>query len=203
MSLDKYLIKDKKVVIATFNKGKVEEFKVLLSNYKLGILTPDKLGIGDVEETGKSFTDNSVLKVKNILSSYIAISDDSGLCIKNLDDNPGIFSARYAKKCGGWHNAMKKLFNESYKKNQQDFEAKFCCSLSIKFTDGKIFSYFGQVYGKIIWPPRGNKGFGYDPFFIPKGQNITYGEMDYSNKIQTDHRSVAFKKLAKAHLKNN
>ena len=82
--MDKYLIKDRKVVIATFNKGKVEEFKVLLSNYKLGILTPDKLGIGDVEETGKSFTDNSVLKVKNIpLRRYAYYLTPKGFAMKS------------------------------------------------------------------------------------------------------------------------
>lgn len=200
---NKYFVTGNEIVIATHNNGKVDEFKVLLSDYKFKVLTSADLGIGDIDETGNSFKENSILKVKSIPSNYYAISDDSGLCIKNLDNSPGILSARYAKNCGGWLEAMKKLYEENYKKNEGNFGAEFCCSLSIKFPDGKIFSYSGNVSGKITWPPRGGNGFGYDPFFIPFGENITYGEMNYSKKIQTDHRSIAFRKLSRAHLKNS
>ncbi len=203
MLSNKYFFNGNEIVIATHNVGKVDEFKILLSGYKFKVLTSADLGIGDIKETGNSFKENSILKVKSIPSNYCAISDDSGLCIKNLNNNPGILSARYAKDCGGWREAMKKLYDENLKKNSDNFEAKFYCSLSIKFTDGKIFSYSGEVNGEITWPPRGKNGFGYDPFFIPSGENITYGEMDYSKKIQTDHRSVAFSKLSRAHLKSS
>lgn len=203
MLQNKYFITGNEIVIATHNNGKVDEFKVLLSDYKFKVLTSADLGIGDIDETGSSFEENSILKVKSIPSNYFAISDDSGLCIKSLNNNPGILSARYAKDCGGWYEAMKKLYHENHKKNSDNFEAKFCCSLSIKFPDGKIFSYSGDVSGEITWPPRGENGFGYDPFFIPSGENVTYGEMNYSKKIQTDHRSIAFRKLSKAHLKSN
>ena len=203
MLLGKYIVTGDEIVLATHNLGKVDEFKVLLSGYKFKILTSADLDIGDIDETGSSFEENSILKVKTIPSNYYAIADDSGLCIRNLNDNPGILSARYAKSCGGWYEAMKELYYENHKKNSDNFEAKFCCSLSIKFPDGKIFSYSGDVSGEITWPPRGGNGFGYDPFFIPSGENVTYGEMNYSKKIQTDHRSIAFRKLSKAHLKSN
>ena len=200
---NKYFITGNEIVLATHNDGKVDEFKVLLLDYKYKVLTSTDLGIGDIDETGNSFKENSILKVKSIPSNYYAISDDSGLCIKNLDNRPGILSARYAKECGGWVEAMKKLYEENYKKNKKNFDAKFYCSLSIKFPDGKIFSYSGSVNGSITWPPRGENGFGYDPFFIPFGKNETYGEMNYSKKILTDHRSIAFRKLSRAHLKSS
>ena len=203
MRLSNYLIKEKKIVVATHNKGKVEEFRVLFSKYKIQIITSEDLNINDVEETGKTFEENSIIKVKTIPNDYLAIADDSGLCVKILNQEPGIFSARYAKKCGGWNEAMKKIYSRVKTKQNPDFSAKFVSCLSLKFHDGKIFTYNGEIQGKITWPPKGDNGFGYDPFFIPTDENQTYGEVEYSKKVLTDHRSVAFKKLAKVHLKNN
>ena len=203
MHLSNYLIKEKKIVVATHNKGKVEEFRVLFSKYKIQIITSEDLNISDVEETGKTFEENSIIKVKSIPNDYLAIADDSGLCVKILNQEPGIFSARYAKKCGGWNEAMKKLYSRVKTKQNPDYSAKFVSCLSLKFHDGKIFTYNGEIQGKITWPPKGDNGFGYDPFFIPVDETLTYGEVEYSKKVLTDHRSVAFKKLAKVHLKNN
>ena len=101
MCLSNYLIKDKKIVVATHNKGKVEEFRVLFSKYKIRIITSEDLNINDVEETGKTFEENSIIKVKTIPNDYLAIADDSGLCVKILNQEPGIFSARYAKNVVG------------------------------------------------------------------------------------------------------
>ena len=203
MHLNNYLIKDKKVVVATHNKGKVEEFKILFSKYNIQIMTSDDLSIDDVEETGKSFEENSIIKVKTIPNDYVAIADDSGLCVKILNQEPGIFSARYAKKYGGWTEAMKKIYSRVEEKKNPDFSAKFVSCLSLKLCNGKIFTYIGEIKGKITWPPKGDNGFGYDPFFIPIGENLTYGEVEYSTKILSDHRSVAFKKLARVHLRNS
>lgn len=203
MRLNNYLIKEKKIVVATHNKGKVEEFRILFSKYNIQIITSDDLNIKDVEETGKTFEENSIIKVKTIPNDYVAIADDSGLCVKILNQKPGIFSARYAKKCGGWKEAMEKIYLRVETKPNPDFSAKFVSCLSLKFSDGKIFTYTGEIQGRITWPPKGNNGFGYDPFFIPVYENLTYGEVEYSTKIRTDHRSVAFKKLAKVHLENN
>ncbi len=203
MLLSNYNIKDKNIVVATHNVGKVEEFKVLFSKYKISIITSVDLNIKEVEETGKTFEENSILKVKSIPENYTAIADDSGLCVKILNQEPGIFSARYAKECGSWYEAMKKIYSRVIKEEKPDFTAKFVSCLSLRFNDGKIFTYRGEVKGRITWPPMGENGFGYDPFFIPISENLTYGEVDYKKKILTDHRSVAFKKLAKVHLTNS
>ena len=203
MHLSNYIIKDKKIVVATHNKGKVEEFRYLFSKYKINILTSEDLNVEDIEETGKTFEENSILKVKSISNDYLAVADDSGLCVKDLNQEPGIFSARYANSSGGWFKAMEKIYERVKVKKKPTFSAKFVCSLSLKFQDEKIFTYSGEIKGRITWPPRGKNGFGYDPFFIPEGQVSTYGEVDYQKKILTDHRSVAFAKLAKVHLKSN
>tara|TARA_B100000242_G_scaffold214037_1_gene155972 strand:- start:105 stop:716 length:612 start_codon:yes stop_codon:yes gene_type:complete len=188
------------IVIASHNEGKINEFKTLLSAYNLKIITSRDLGIQDVEETGRTFQENSLIKVKSIPDNYLAISDDSGLCVNGLGGKPGIFSSRFQKKCGGWFKAMEKIYSDVKTKKIKDFSAKFVCCLSIKFSKNLIYSYLGEINGKIVWPPKGKNGFGYDPFFIPKGHIKTFAEMEHSNKIFIDHRSVALKKLIKLHL---
>ena len=190
------------VVIASHNLGKISEFKTLLSKYNLKIKTSADLNVKDVIESGKTFEENSILKVKSISNQKVVIGDDSGLCIKSLDNKPGILSARFAKKCGGWEKAMGKIYQDLIRKSD-NFSAKFVCSLSIKFLENKIFSYFGEIHGKITWPPKGKNGFGYDPFFIPYSYDKTFGEMNHKEKILIDHRSLALKKLIKSHLEDN
>ena len=190
------------VVIASHNSGKISEFKTLLSRFNLKIKTSKDLNVKDVVESGKTFKENSILKVNSILNQKIVIGDDSGLCVHGLNNMPGIFSARFAKKSGGWYEAMEKIYNDLLKKSD-NLAAKFVCSLSIKFEENKIFSYHGEVNGKITWPPRGKNGFGYDPFFIPFSYKKTFAEMNHSEKILIDHRSVALKKLIKSHLNDS
>ena len=187
------------IVLASHNNGKIKEFKTLLSKYNLNIVTAADIGIKDIEETGKTFEENSKIKAENIPNKYIAISDDSGLCISCLSNKPGIFSARYAKNSGGWATAMENLYKEVLKKKLNDFSAKFVCCLTIRINNN-YFVYNGEVYGEIVWPPKGENGFGYDPFFVPKGYSKTFGEMKHDKKILIDHRSVALKKLIKEHL---
>ena len=192
-----------KIVIASHNEGKINEFKTLLSAYNLKIITSRDLGIRDVEETGRTFQENALIKVKSIPDNYLAISDDSGLCVNSLGGKPGIFSSRFQKKCGGWFKAMEKIYSDVKNKKIEDFSAKFICCLSIKFSKNLIYSYLGEVIGKIVWPPKGENGFVYDPFFIPKGHTKTFAEMEHSNKIFIDHRSIALKKLVKLHLSDS
>ncbi len=192
-----------KVVIASHNEGKINEFKTLLAAYNLKIVTSRDLGIQDVKETGKTFQENSLIKVKSIPDNYLAISDDSGLCVNSLGGRPGIFSSRFQKKCGGWYEAMEKIYSDVKTRKNRDFSARFICCLSIKFSKNLIYSYLGEIMGKIVWPPKGKNGFGYDPFFIPKGHSITFAEMEHSNKIFIDHRSIALKKLIKLHLSDS
>ena len=191
------------IVIASHNEGKINEFKILLASYNLKILTSRDLNIPDVDETGRTFKENSLIKVKSVPENYLAISDDSGLSVNSLQGKPGIFSSRFQKKCGGWFEAMEKIYSNVKAKKTEDFSAKFTCCLSIKFSKSLIYSYLGEVNGKLVWPPRGKNGFGYDPFFIPKGYNETFAEMEHSKKIFMDHRSIALKKLIKFHLSDS
>ncbi len=199
ISLEK-ISKNQQVVIASHNPGKVNEFKSLFSKYDIRILTSSDINISDVEEVGRSFRKNALIKVQSIPNDFIGISDDSGLCVKSLAGKPGIYSARFSKKCGGWYKAMEKIYEEIKIQKRPDFSAKFFCVIAIKFKNGKIYTYSGEVKGTLKWPPSGKNGFGYDPFFIPKNFNHTFGEMQHSTKIFNDHRYVAFRKLIKAHL---
>ena len=167
------------------------------------IVTSNDVGINDVKETGKSFQENSLIKVKSIPNKYIAISDDSGLSVNSLGGKPGIYSSRFQKNCGGWFEAMERIYSDVKAKKSKDFSAKFICCLSIKLSENHIYSYSGEIEGKIIWPPKGKNGFGYDPFFIPNGYDVTFAEMNHSDKILIDHRSVALKKLIKLHLSDS
>ena len=195
--------KGDRIVIASHNEGKINEFKKLLEDYNLQILTSSDLGIPDVKETGMTFQENSLIKVKSIPDDYIAISDDSGLSVSSLGGKPGIYSSRFQKKCGGWFDAMEKIYSDVKTKKTEDFSAKFTCCISIKLSKDLIYSYLGEIKGKIVWPPKGRNGFGYDPFFIPEGYNQTFAEMKHSEKIFIDHRSIALKKLIKLHLSDN
>tara|TARA_B100001027_G_scaffold177000_1_gene128277 strand:+ start:1108 stop:1686 length:579 start_codon:yes stop_codon:yes gene_type:complete len=186
----------KKILIGTHNKGKFKEIAYLLSK-KYQKISPITLKIPSPKETGKSFVSNSKLKA-NFFSKfvdYVVISDDSGLCIKSLNNGPGVLSARLAKKKGSFYKAMKYLLKKmKHKKNRS---ATFICSLSIKFPNNKLVNVVGKAKGEISKSILGRNGFGYDPIFIPKFHKKTYGQMLKSKKIKIDHRYLAFRKLKK------
>ena len=186
----------KKILIGTNNKGKFKEIAYLISK-KHKKISPVSLKINSPKETGKSFKSNSILKV-NYFSKFVdypVISDDSGLCIKALKNKPGIYSARLAKKKGGFLNAMKFILKKMEKtKNRR---AVFVCSLSYKNIKGKIVTVVGKLEGNISNKILGKRGFGYDPIFIPLNKKITFGQMLKSKKIKMDHRYKAFQKLKK------
>ena len=186
----------KKILIGTHNKGKFKEIAYLLPK-KYKKISPLKLKIRSPKETGKSFKSNARLKVKffSKFVDYGVISDDSGLCIKALNNRPGIFSARLAKKHGSFLKAMKFILRNL--KNKKNRSATFVCSLSYIDERGKITTVQGNLKGTISTKIKGKKGFGYDPIFIPKGQKITFGQMSKIKKIKIDHRFLAFKKLLK------
>ena len=203
MQLNNKFYRGDKIVIASHNEGKIKEFKTLLAGYNLQLITSNDIGIKEVKETGKSFKENSLIKAKSIPDKYIAISDDSGLSVSGLGGKPGIYSSRFQKNCGGWFEAMEKIYSDVKTKKNKDFSAKFTCCLSIKFSKNLIYSYLGEIKGRIVWPPKGKNGFGYDPFFIPDGYEKTFAEMVHSDKIFIDHRSIALKKLIRLHLSDN
>ena len=186
----------KKILIGTHNKGKFKEIAYLLSR-KIKKISPQSLKIKSPKETGKTFNANSRLKAKYFSKyvNYPVISDDSGLCIKSLKNKPGIYSARLAKTKGSFRKAMSYILNKLKKK--QSRSAFFISSLSIKYPRKRIITVMGKVNGTISKKILGNKGFGYDPIFIPKNYKITYGQMTQSKKVLIDHRFLAFKKLKK------
>ena len=186
----------KKILIGTHNKGKFKEISYLISK-KYKKISPNSLKIKSPKETGRSFTSNSKLKVSYFSKfvDYPVISDDSGLCIKALNNKPGIYSARLAKKHGSFLNAMKFILRKMKKKKIRS--ATFVCCLSYKDKKRKIISVEGKLEGNISTKILGKKGFGYDPIFIPLKKKITFGQMIKSKKIKMDHRYIAFKKLKK------
>jgi len=186
----------KKILIGTHNAGKFKEIAYLISK-KYKKISPMSLKIKSPKETGKSFISNSKLKV-NFFSRYVnypVISDDSGLCIQALNDRPGIYSARLAKKHGSFFKAMEFILKKM--KNRKNRKAVFVCSLSYKNNDGKIVSVEARLQGNISFKIIGKKGFGYDPIFIPLKKKITFGQMSKLKKIKMDHRFKAFQKLKK------
>ena len=190
----------KEIVIASHNDGKVEEIRGLLKKYKFRIYSLKKFSNIEPKENGKTFIENSVIKAASALkiTGLPSISDDSGLCIPALNNDPGIYSARWAGKGKNFDLAAKKIEKklfEKYRNKQKLFKAFFCCALSIALPDGTIKSFEGKVFGTLQFPPKGVNGFGYDPIFIPKGYKKTFGEMKYSFKERISHRQKAFKKL--------
>ena len=186
----------KKILIGTHNAGKFKEIAYLISK-KYKKISPISLKIRSPKETGKSFISNSKLKVSFFSKhvNYPVISDDSGLCIQALNNKPGIYSARLAKKHGSFAKAMKFILKKM--KNKKNRKAIFVCSLSFKKNNGKIVSVEGRLKGNISNKILGKKGFGYDPIFIPSRKTITFGQMLKSKKIKMDHRYIAFQKLKK------
>ncbi len=193
--------KNKIILIGTHNNGKFKEISYLISK-DIKKVSPKTLKIKAPKETGKTFQSNSELKANYfyIKSKMISLSDDSGLEVSALNNRPGIFSARWAKKYGNFYKAMKVILSKLSKSKNR--KAKFICSLSIKINKKKIITAIGKVNGKISKNIIGNKGFGYDPIFIPIGYKISYGQMSRTQKMKIDHRNIAFKKLKKK-LKSN
>ena len=186
----------KKILIGTHNKGKLKEISFLISK-RIKKISPISLKIKSPNETGSTFISNSRLKA-SFFSKFVnipVISDDSGLCIKSLNNKPGIYSARLAKKKGSFSEAMKYILKKLKKKKNRS--AIFVCSLSYKYPGKKIISVEGKIKGNISKKITGKKGFGYDPIFIPKDKKITFGQMSKLKKIKMDHRFIAFKKLKK------
>ena len=186
----------KKILIGTHNKGKFKEIAYLISK-KYKKMSPIRLKIKSPKEIGKTFLSNSKLKAQffSKFVDYPVISDDSGICIKALNNMPGIYSARLAKKHGGFFKAMKFILKKLEKKKNRT--ATFVCSLSFKDKSNKITSVEGKINGKISNRILGKKGFGYDPIFIPDNEKITFGQMNKLKKNKIDHRFIAFQKLKK------
>ncbi|MBA3576878.1 MAG: non-canonical purine NTP pyrophosphatase, partial [Sphingomonas sp.] len=174
-----------RLVIATHNPGKLREIAALMEPLGIACVGAEELGLPEPEEIGNSFVDNAELKARQAadLSGYPALADDSGLAVDSLHGRPGIFSARWAEDETGnrdWQRAMKRVRDEVEAAGPDaGHDAHFACALSLAWpNDGQAESFEGRVDGTLVWPPRGDKGFGYDPMFKPVGFEQTFGEME-------------------------
>ena len=193
------LIKGMRIVVATHNPGKVPEISALLGgDYEL--VTAGQLNLPEPEETESTFGGNAMLKARHAaqLSGQVALADDSGLSVAALDGAPGIFSARWAGPGKDFAVAMTKVEQRLEEIGATDRAAWFTSALAVAWPDGPCVVVEGVVRGQLIFPPRGDKGFGYDPLFIAEGQTLTFGEMDPAAKDAISHRTRAFEKLKAA-----
>ena len=190
-----------RLVIASHNPGKVEEISALLAPFAIDTVSAGALGIAEPEETGDSFEANAALKAKAAAdaSGLPAIADDSGLVIPALGGAPGIYSARWAGPAKDFRVAMQRVHREL---GDRDRSAQFVAVLALAWPDGDLELFRGEVAGKLVWPPRGERGFGYDPIFVPEGGVATFGEIDPAQKHRISHRARAFAKLVDGCLRN-
>jgi len=194
-----------KLVIATHNPGKLREIQELLAPLGIDCVGAAELGLPEPEEIGNTFIDNADLKAREAadLSGLPALADDSGLAVDALHGLPGIFSARWAEDADGnrdFSRAMERVWREVEAAGPEaGRDAHFACALSLAWPDdGQVQSFEGRVDGTLTWPPRGQKGFGYDPMFLPAGYDQTFGEIDPEIKHRISHRANAFRRLVSA-----
>jgi XTP/dITP diphosphohydrolase len=181
-----------KLVLASHNKGKLNELADLLRPYQIEIVSAGELGLPEPEETAPDFAGNARIKALAAATAtgMAAFSDDSGFCVAALAGQPGVFSARWAGPEKNFAHAME-LVNERVGASTER-RAWFVAALCLAWPDGHTETYIGRVDGSMTWPPRGDKGFGYDPMFIPEGDTATFGEMEPDAKHAVSHRARAF-----------
>ena len=186
-----------RLVIASHNQGKVRELAELFAPFGIECLSARSLDLPEPEETGKTFAENAALKAAAaaIASVMPAVADDSGLEVAALDGAPGIHSARWGGPERDFGLAMRRVHRELEAKGVTEPRANFICALALAAPDGSAEVFEGKVFGTLIWPPRGTRGFGYDPIFVPDGYNDTFGEMERELKNRLSHRMRAFEQL--------
>ena len=192
-----------KLVIASHNKGKVREIGELLAPFGVETISAGDLDLPEPVEDGLTFIANAEIKALAAAraSGLPALADDSGLEVAALDGDPGIYSARWAGPTKDFAVAMAAVNDKLGGTNNK--AANFTCALTLAWPDGHTESFEGKVFGTFTWPMRGDKGFGYDPVFIPEGHKITFAEMDPAEKHAMSHRANAFKQLIDACFKNS
>ena len=187
------------LVAATHNPGKAKELVALLDG-RFEILAAGSLGLPEPDETESTFAGNALLKARHAaqLSGRIALADDSGLSVAALDGAPGIFSARWAGPTKDFTQAMAKVEERLNETGSDDRSAWFTSALAVAWPDGPAVVVEGRVDGQLVFPGRGDRGFGYDPIFVPEGHGLTFGEMDPAEKDAISHRARAFALLKAA-----
>jgi XTP/dITP diphosphohydrolase len=183
-----------RLVLASHNRGKLREIAALMRPFGVETLSAAAVGLPEPEETGATSEANAALKARAAAAAGLpALADDSGLAVPALDGAPGIFSARWAGAGKDFRVAMAKV--EARLAGQADRRGFFVAVLALAWPDGHIESFRGEVHGTLVWPPRGDKGFGYDPIFLAAGETETFGEMPPAKKHAMSHRAVAFRRL--------
>ena len=188
-----------RLVIASHNPGKVEEIAALLAPFAVETIAAGALGIPEPEETGDSFEANAALKARTAAeaSGQPALADDSGLVVPALGGAPGIYSARWAGPAKDFQVAMERVHREL---GDKDRSARFVAVLALALPGDREELFRGEVEGSLTWPLRGDRGFGYDPIFIPQGATLTFGEIDPVAKHRISHRARAFAKLVERYF---
>jgi XTP/dITP diphosphohydrolase len=192
---------DPKLLVATHNQGKLEEVADLLSDFGIVVTSAGQLGLAEPEETEDSFVGNARIKAHAAAQAtgLPSLADDSGLCVEALGGDPGVRTADWAEGPGGrcFQRAMKRTWAALERVNAAEpHRAEFRCTLVLAWPDGHDEVFEGSIAGRLIWPPRGDQGHGYDPMFIPDGYTETFGEMDRWEKNRISHRYRAFRALS-------
>jgi XTP/dITP diphosphohydrolase len=189
------LAPDRRLVLASHNKGKLREIEALLRPLGIEVVSAGALGLPEPAEDAPDFAGNARIKAlaAAVATGMPALSDDSGFCVAALDGAPGVYSARWAGAAKDFGQAMA-LVHERIGDNP-DRRAWFVAALCLAWPDGHTETFLGRVDGEVVWPPRGEKGFGYDPMFVPAGSGRTFGEIDPEQKHAVSHRARAFAQL--------
>lgn len=193
------LIKGMRLLAATHNPGKAREIAALLDGH-FDVVSAGSIHLPEPDETETTFTGNAMLKARHAAdrSGLVSLADDSGLSVAALDGAPGIFSARWGGPDKDFGLAMSKVEQRMEEIGATDRRAWFTSALAVAWPDGPCVVVEGQVHGSVTFPPRGERGFGYDPIFVPEGGRLTFGEMDPFEKDAMSHRARAFEKLKAA-----
>lgn len=186
-----------KLVLASHNAGKLREIAPLVAPFGINPVSAGELGLPEPEETGESFIANAALKALAAATAtgVPALADDSGLAVKALNGAPGLHSARWAGEPRDFDRAMARVEREFGESGSDDPSAAFICALAIAWPDGHVESFEGIIRGTLVFPPRGDRGFGYDPIFVPEGRTETFAEIDPDEKHAISHRARAFAQL--------
>jgi XTP/dITP diphosphohydrolase len=190
--MSRKLVRGQKLVLASHNQGKLREIEALVHPLGVEVISAGALGLAEPEEDAADFVGNARIKAVGAASAsgLPALSDDSGFCVAALNGAPGVHSARWAGPRRDFAMAMAKVHERMT--GHSDDRAWFIAALCLAWPDGHTETFVGRVDGTVVWPPRGDKGFGYDPMFIPWGSQLTFGEMDPGDKHAVSHRAKAF-----------
>jgi XTP/dITP diphosphohydrolase len=189
-----------RLILASHNPGKIREIGALLAPLSITVIPAGTIGLPEPAETGANFAENALIKARAAATAggLPALADDSGLAVETLSGEPGIYSARWAGPARDFAMAMRSLeekLRAAGASAPEQRRAEFICVLSLCLPEGWHQEFEGRVAGRVVWPPRGTLGFGYDPMFMPDGYDMTFGEMPPDAKHGISHRAAAFRKF--------